>query len=250
MKKEIEKKLKEIETKENVRIILAVESGSRAWGFASEDSDYDVRFVYVRNQKEYLKLNEEKDVIEWELNEVMDVNGWDVKKALRLMHKSNPTIFEWLYSSVVYRTSEEADSLRKLSEEYFSEKKMIAHYYHMAKNNYDAYIRKDNVRLKKYFYVLRPVLAAKYIMHHHKMAPLSFQTLVEKELDPAMHTIVERLLEYKKISNESLITKGEPDLNVYLEEEMKNLEKYYNGLKETNADWDPLNTYLYKLLKV
>lgn len=84
----IRKKLKEIEQKENVKIIMAVESGSRAWGFASPDSDYDVRFVYVRRPEDYLRLEKTKDVIEWQLDDVLDINGWDLKKALQLMHDS------------------------------------------------------------------------------------------------------------------------------------------------------------------
>ena len=88
MNKIIEQKLKEIEEKENVKIILAVESGSRAWGFASPDSDYDVRFIYVRETKEYLKLNEIRDVIEWQLDGTLDINGWDIKKALKLLYRA------------------------------------------------------------------------------------------------------------------------------------------------------------------
>lgn len=92
MRKIIETKLKEIEKKENVRIIYAVESGSRAWGFASPDSDYDVRFIYVRPKDYYLRLDKTKDVIEWQLDETFDINGWDLQKALRLLHGSNPTL--------------------------------------------------------------------------------------------------------------------------------------------------------------
>ena len=103
MNKIIEQKLKEIEEKENVKIILAVESGSRAWGFASPDSDYDVRFIYVRETKEYLKLNEIRDVIEWQLDETLDISGWDIKKALKLLYKTNPTLFEWFSSPIVYK---------------------------------------------------------------------------------------------------------------------------------------------------
>ena len=94
MEKIIQEKLREIEEKEDVRIIMAVESGSRAWGFASPDSDYDVRFVYVRQLKDYLRLEKAKDIIEWQLDDVLDINGWDLKKALMLMHDSNPSIFE------------------------------------------------------------------------------------------------------------------------------------------------------------
>ena len=91
MQNVIEEQLKEIEEKENVKIIYCVESGSRAWGFASPDSDYDVRFIYVRNKEDYLKLNKNRDVIEWRLDDVLDINGWDIQKALRLLYNSNPT---------------------------------------------------------------------------------------------------------------------------------------------------------------
>ena len=101
MEQIIREKLVEIENKENVRIIMAVESGSRAWGFASPDSDYDVRFVYVRNLEDYLKLEKTRDVIEWQLDDTLDISDWDLKKALQLMHESNPSIFEWCASSIV-----------------------------------------------------------------------------------------------------------------------------------------------------
>ena len=91
----IKEKLLEIEQRESCRILLAVESGSRAWGFASPDSDYDVRFIYVRNKDSYLKLNRSRDVIELQINDVLDINGWDVDKTLKLLHNSNPTVFEW-----------------------------------------------------------------------------------------------------------------------------------------------------------
>ena len=100
-------KLREIEEKENIRVLHAVESGSRAWGFASPDSDYDVRFIYVRDRDFYLSLRDTKDFIDWELNEVLDINGWDIKKALQHYHKSNATPFEWSKSPEVYYTTEE-----------------------------------------------------------------------------------------------------------------------------------------------
>ncbi|GFH96592.1 hypothetical protein IMSAGC003_03151 [Lachnospiraceae bacterium] len=100
-------KLDEIEEQENVKILHAVESGSRAWGFASPDSDYDVRFIYIRPMEYYLGLQKKKDFIDWELNEILDINGWDVSKALQHFHKSNATLFEWSNSPIVYRTTDE-----------------------------------------------------------------------------------------------------------------------------------------------
>lgn len=99
----IKDKIQEIEKKENVRVLRCVESGSRAWGFASPDSDYDVRFIYVRPKEYYLRLEKKRDVIEWQLDETLDINGWDIQKALRLLHKSNPTLFEWNSSPIIYK---------------------------------------------------------------------------------------------------------------------------------------------------
>ena len=122
MQNVIEEQLKEIEEKENVKIIYCVESGSRAWGFASPDSDYDVRFIYVRNKEDYLKLNKNRDVIEWRLDDVLDINGWDIQKALRLLYKSNPTLFEWSMSPIVYKTTPQWEKISGIVSQYFFEK--------------------------------------------------------------------------------------------------------------------------------
>ena len=103
MKEKIQEQLRRIEEAENIKILLAVESGSRAWGFASPDSDYDVRFIYIRRLEDYLRLDAIRDVIELPIDDVLDINGWDLQKTLRLLHKSNPTLFEWFSSPIVYQ---------------------------------------------------------------------------------------------------------------------------------------------------
>ena len=113
MIEKIKQKLLEIEQKEKVKILLAIESGSRAWGFASPDSDYDVRFIYVRPMKEYLRLNEQKDTIEWQLDEVLDINGWDLNKALIQFRRGNATLFEWSNSPVVYYKSDKCQIMNE-----------------------------------------------------------------------------------------------------------------------------------------
>ena len=105
IQKEIQENLDAVEAKHNVKILLAVESGSRAWGFASPDSDYDVRFIYVERPEDYLRIDTKRDVIEWQLDEVLDINGWDLKKALSAFAKGNPNILEWVESPIVYRKS-------------------------------------------------------------------------------------------------------------------------------------------------
>ena len=127
-------KIREIEEKENIKVLHSIESGSRAWGFASPDSDYDVRFIYVRNKNFYLSLSENKDFIDWELNEVLDINGWDIKKALKHFHKSNATLFEWSNSPIVYYTTDEWKELYdRTACKYFACKSALYHYYGTTK---------------------------------------------------------------------------------------------------------------------
>ena len=157
MKERIIQKLYEIEKEHNIRILLAVESGSRAWGFASPDSDYDVRFIYVRQRDDYLRLNAMRDVIELPISDELDISGWDLQKALRLLYKSNPTLFEWFSSPIVYIETPFANDFRNIMQDYFSKKKTLYHYISMAEGNYRDYLKGDTVWAKKYF-MYRPVL--------------------------------------------------------------------------------------------
>lgn len=111
----IDTTLVDLEIRENIRILWAVESGSRAWGFPSPDSDYDVRFVYVRPLEWYLSLNPGRDVVELPIVDELDVAGWDLRKALRLLVKANPALLEWLSSPIVYRATAEVEGLRTLA---------------------------------------------------------------------------------------------------------------------------------------
>ena len=220
----IQQKLTEIEQKENVTVLHAVESGSRAWGFASPDSDYDVRFIYVRRKKDYLRLEKCPDVIEWQLDETLDINGWDLQKALILLHGSNPTLFEWNDSPVVYRTTDYWQTHREEIRRCFQSKAGMYHYLSMAKSNYRAYLCGETVRLKKYFYVLRPVLAAKWIAERHCPPPVLFSELAEAMLTPALRPDVERLLELKMQTPEMGEREKIPALHDYLTESIAALE--------------------------
>ena len=250
MEEIIKAKLKEIEEKENVKIILAVESGSRAWGFASKDSDYDVRFVYVRRLEDYLKLENTRDVIEWQLDDTLDINGWDVKKALQLMYESNPSIFEWLSSPIVYRDTEEFKELREISHQYYSEKKSLYHYLHMASSNYKTYIfNHDEVRMKKYFYVLRPILCARYIARNKKQPPMVFDELVEKELPSNLRECAYELLEKKKNAIEMESGPRIKELDAFIDEELISIKEVADKTNVNKKDWQTLNAYFIKLVR-
>ena len=195
MKDTIQKELAQIEQTQNVRILLAVESGSRAWGFASPDSDYDVRFIYVRPKDAYLRLQKHRDVIELPINDALDINGWDLTKTLRLLHKSNPTLFEWGASPIVYLETDFAARFKSVMGRYFSSKRGLYHYIHMAAGNYREYIKGDMIKAKKYFYVLRPVLACRWILDKGSPPPMLFSKVNSPEIRmiPQIRTLNEYL---------------------------------------------------------
>ena len=147
----VPEKLLEIERDYDVTVLWAIESGSRAWGFESPDSDFDVRFVYKHKQDFYLSLNDHRDVIELPIDDTWDVSGWDLDKSLKLLYKSNPTLFEWINSPIVYKETREGRELRELSKQYFDVKKSVMHYLNMASNTFDNYLQDESVKLKKYF---------------------------------------------------------------------------------------------------
>lgn len=235
-------KLKEIEACENVRIIHAVESGSRAWGFASPDSDYDVRFIYVRDISYYLKLEKARDVIEWQLDETLDINGWDLQKALRLLHTSNPTLFEWNSSPIVYKTTDDWNKIRAQINAYFSTKSGLYHYLSTANHNYREFLKGETVKLKKYFYVIRPLLACKWILDKKCPPPMLFTELAESELEPDMKGIIENLLNMKINTPEIGEGKRIVRLNEYIENNLTLLKTTIDSMpREHKANWDTLD---------
>ena len=166
----VPEKLREIEEKENVKVLLAVESGSRAWGFASPDSDFDVRFIYKRPKEKYLQLNEFRDVIELPVDDTWDVNGWDLDKTLKLLFKSNPTLFEWINSPICYCRTDFCDRIAPLIQEYFSVKNSLYHYLNTARRTIKTFLQGETVRPKKYFYAIRPILACLWVLENKTTA--------------------------------------------------------------------------------
>lgn len=201
----IQVSLSAIDREHRTRILLAVESGSRAWGFASQDSDYDVRFIYVHERDWYLSINEDRrDVIELPIVDELDVNGWDLRKALQLFRKSNPPLLEWLQSPIIYRQDADvAARLRALIPEYYSPRASFFHYLHMAQGNLREYLRGDTVWVKKYFYVLRPVLAMRWIERGLGPVPMEFERMVEGTVEePALRDAIAQLLVEKRAGTE------------------------------------------------
>jgi hypothetical protein len=174
----IQQKINNIEHNNQVRVLFACESGSRAWGFASPDSDYDVRFIYMQPRDNYLSIREQKDVIELPVTQELDVNGWDIRKALQLFLKSNGPLYEWLQSPIIYKEETGfANELRGLMHNYFSLRAGCHHYFSMARNTFESDLQGELVKLKKYFYALRPALACTWIIDRSSVPPMEFRVL-------------------------------------------------------------------------
>ena len=214
----IKQKLSEIEKTHDVKILFAAESGSRAWDFASPDSDYDVRFIYARPYTDYLKLNPSRDVIELPINDDLDINGWDVKKALSLLNKSNISIFEWFGSPIRYKTSEWSDSLEGTLPDLFNPREAVYHYYRMARKCDMTALDNDHVSVKKYLYALRAGLAADYIIRNKTVPPIKFFDLVLEYpgIDPDIRKTILYLMELKSYSCEDNKVPKNLELNVFI----------------------------------
>lgn len=169
-----------LKSKNGYRVLFAIESGSRAWGFHSPNSDYDVRFVYARPVSWYLSIQDRRDVSEWvSEDKILDYSGWDVRKALFQIHKGNPAFMEWLVSPISYFGNDRREKFKKLAGKYWNPRKAIYHYLHMAEGNYRTYLKEETVRLKKYLYVLRPLLACMWVEKHHAQTPIEWHVLLD-----------------------------------------------------------------------
>lgn len=242
MQEIIPRKLEEIEAREKVKVIHCIESGSRAWGFASPDSDYDVRFIYIRPVEYYLRLDKTRDVIEWQLDDTLDINGWDLQKALRLLHSSNPTLFEWNCSPIVYKTTPEWGRISAVIDHYFQKKTGLHHYLSTAKSNYREYLKSDMVKVKKYFYVLRPVLACRWILEKQTPPPMRFSELANACLDQSLMPAVSDLLRLKIETPEIGLGPRIDVINEYLDSSIEEIDHFLQTYpSDEKITWDELN---------
>lgn len=253
VREEILLRIKAAEAEHGVKVLYAIESGSRAWGFESPNSDYDVRFIYAHPKDWYLMvdLEDKRDVIYYPIVDEIDINGWDIRKALKLFWKSNPAFIEWLQSPIVYLDDGHfADKARQLMPLIASSQKGIYHYLHMAKGNFREYLKKELVPLKKYFYVLRPLLAIMWLEKYDKPAPIEFEILRKlvsdnKPLDKAISDLLAR----KRASLEKEYAPAVPVINAFIESELARLESYGEKAKGRDADFDSLNVLFKAVLE-
>ncbi|PLS17509.1 hypothetical protein CVD28_10945 [Bacillus sp. M6-12] len=246
MKEHILETIMQIEKEHEVKILYACESGSRAWGFPSRGSDYDVRFIYIHKTNWYLSIDEKRNVIEIPnrdslsipVHNLLDISGWELTKTLRLFRKSNPTLLEWLHSSIVYYSScSTVERMKSLALDIFSPAPCLHHYLNMGKKNLRDFMQGNDVKIKKYFYMLYPVLAAGWVEKYNSMPPLKFISLLddalpEGKLKEEIKSIIKRKIEGEELDSNP---RNEVILH-FLHAEISRLEAYTKSLHNEMPD--------------
>ena len=218
--------LSRIEEQYQVTILWACESGSRAWGFPSPDSDYDVRFIYAQKPSSYIRVFDKRDVIEEPIDGLLDISGWDIKKALGLLRKSNPALMEWLSSPIIYRQHAAIEPLKALAQASFLPLSSCHHYLSMARQDINRLVMADDIRLKKYLYCFRDVLAAQWVIANNNQPPMAFMDLVNRFLPSGdIREQIDELLVLKSQVLESEHIPPQEELDAYLLSLFARLEK-------------------------
>ena len=244
MQTKIKRYLTEIEQEKGIEILLAVETGSRAWGFPSPDSDYDIRIIYKHNKDWYLSLSEEKDSIDLMLdNNEIDITGWDLRKSLRLLLKSNPPLLERIQSPITYQVDEVfLKGIQELAGKSYSRIATIHHYLSMGKNCLEETTGHSDYKLKKFFYALRSSIAALWILKKSECPPIEFQKMLAGlELPKEIVIRIKELIELKSTIGEGYLHSGEKELFDFMdhcisraEQEAKNLPVGQANIVEFN----------------
>jgi len=246
----IKQKLNELEKANNIRILFACESGSRAWGFPSADSDYDVRFIYALTTTDYLGIHETRDVIDLPVNEVLDIGGWDIRKAMKLFLKSNGPLYEWLQSPIIYKDdSGFADELRRLIPGYFSPRACGHHYLSMAFNTVNNDLQTEQVKIKRYFYALRSAFSCKWIIERQTVPPMELEKLRILNHDATFQSIMDELLEIKLVSNEKTLVDRVEILDNWLETTLSHCKKLVAKVPSVHRPAGELNEIFRKYIQ-
>lgn len=234
MEELIKTRLLELEQQHGVQVLYACETGSRAWGFPSPDSDYDARMIYKHDLDRYLTLSEKKDTIEFmSADGELDVTGWDIKKCLTLMWRSNGALLERVQSPIIYRNEPGiATLLKEYAFQCYSPIATMYHYLGMAKKSFADVKGREEVKLKKLFYALRATLACKWILNKDTPPPIVFMEMVDRlQFDTGLKEHIAQLIALKSGMPESYMHPAERDLNEFISAELTVAGQAFNGLQ-------------------
>lgn len=250
---EIIHRLKRITAEEGIRILIAVESGSRAWGFPSPDSDYDARFIYVRPTRDYLRFNPVRDVVERPILDLFDVNGWDIRKTLGLLLNHNAVVAEWLNSPIRYQDDDPAIAqLADIADRHFNPQGYALHYASLGGNNvkrWDA--DAETLSVKRYFYALRPALCVRALrMNPSVRPPMCLQELLQvTDLPATMIAQIDELVALKSHTKEAAPASRSPELEALITSELGRANEVSERLNRADFEAET-EALLFNLLKI
>lgn len=251
MKNTIVTYLEEIEKERNIKILFACETGSRAWGFPSPDSDYDIRMVYVHKKDWYLTLSEKKDSIDLMLDDnEIDISGWDLRKSLRLLQKSNAALLERIQSPIIYKIDKGfLKAFNDLAALKYSRIATIHHYLSMSKKFMEDLREEKTYKLKKFFYALRSATACKWILEKEEIPPIEFKKMLSGlKLDSKLIKRIDELITLKSTISESYLHEGENELFKYIESCIKQADENRSSLPSSKGKLVDLDVFLRKII--
>lgn len=240
-----------IEKENQIRILFACETGSRAWGFPSPDSDYDIRIIYVHEKDWYLSLTEKKDSLQQMLdNDLIDITGWDLRKSLRLLIKSNPALLERIQSSILYRHDDQfLQPIIELANNSYSRIATIHHYLSMAKKFFAEIVDEDEYKLKKFFYALRSATACLWILEKQAIPPIDFlKMLGGLDISTVLVARINHLISLKSTKSEAYFHSGEAELFAFIRECLLSAQAGANALPSAKPDMNKMDLFFRKML--
>jgi hypothetical protein len=247
----VHERLRELERERDLRVLFACESGSRAWGFASKDSDFDVRFIFVRRPVDYVRLRPPADAFDVVTDGELDLAGWDVRKTAELLYKCNVPLMEWIESPIVY----EADgsfhaTLRAFRDEYFDVKRAAFHYLKLAQHTWDDYIAGEaQPRRKKYLYALRPLACEQFVETHRAQPPTEFaHVLAGIELPVRVREAIETLLAQKRGNDELGAAPADEALNGWIVRMLESGRRFAEAEPARERRTAPLDAFLAEVI--
>ncbi|MGS4346656.1 DNA polymerase beta superfamily protein [Myroides odoratus] len=246
MKNIIQQKIKEIESSHGIEVLYACESGSRAWGFASVDSDYDVRLIYKRKTTDYLSVLDLSDFLQLPIDGLWDFNAWDIKKVLGLLMPSNTTVFEWIQSPIVYKeVGSFKQQLWQLCQHYYCQQTHAHHYLGLAKKKI-LETQGEQIKYKTLFYILRALLSAQWNVTYNSIAPMAFASLLVLMKDKALKEHVLQLIKEKESLTEKDTYNWNADLKEYVMALYESLSKATVYKSKGNFDLEQANCFFRK----
>lgn len=249
MKSIIQKKIHKIEHENGVKILFALESGSRAWGFPSTDSDFDVRFIYVRPLEDYLRINSKNDFLDFPINDELDINGWDLRKFIKHIYASNATPFEWMQSPIFYSKEKEFyQMVYEILPDFYCQQTVVHHYLGLLKKQI-LQLNSEQIKLKTFFYILRSLLAAEYCLKQNHFPPMQLDELLFLVDSDSLKIEILNLIEIKAKATESETSQISTQLFLYLHELFQEISTAPKIKRKGNFDEELLEITYLKLVK-